>query len=59
MYVGFVLICAFAPEQTEQIVAAGLNLAVVYGFGLIAIAFVMAMIYGLMCRNDSEQGDVK
>jgi len=59
LYLGFVLISAFAPEQMEQIVVAGLNLAVVYGFALIAAAFVMAMIYGVMCRNDNEQGDVK
>lgn len=59
LYLGFVLISAFAPQQMDQIVAAGLNLAVVYGFALIAIAFVMAMIYGVMCRNDHEQGDVE
>ncbi len=59
VYLGFVLISAFAPEQMERIVAAGLNLAVVYGFALIAVAFLMAMVYGVMCRNDNEPGDVK
>ena len=56
-YAGFVLISAFAPEQMEAIVWAGLNLAVVYGFALIAIAFVMAMIYGVMCRRDDESSE--
>ena len=56
-YAGFVLISAFAPEQMETIVWAGLNLAVVYGFALIAIAFVMSLIYGLLCRQDDESSD--
>jgi uncharacterized membrane protein (DUF485 family) len=57
LYLGFVLISAFAPEVMERIVAVGLNLAVVYGFALIAVAFVMSLIYGLLCRDDSESGD--
>lgn len=32
----------------------GVNLAILYGFGLIVAAFVMAMIYGLMCKSDDE-----
>lgn len=59
LYSGFVLISALAPQQMERIVAAGLNLAVVYGFVLIAAAFVMAMIFGIMCRTDSEPRDVE
>ena len=64
MYLGFVLISAFSPDQMERIVAAGLNLAVVYGFALIAVAFVMALVYGIMCRSDEQTeadraGDVK
>ena len=57
LYLGFVLISAFAPDMMDRIVAAGLNLAVVYGFALIAVAFVMSLIYGVLCRNDSESGD--
>ena len=57
LYLGFVLISAFSPDVMERIVALGLNLAVVYGFALIAVAFVMSLIYGLLCRNDSESGD--
>jgi uncharacterized membrane protein (DUF485 family) len=36
----------------EVVVFAGLNLAIVYGFTLIIAAFVLAIIYGWMCRND-------
>lgn len=57
LYLGFVLISAFAPDQMEQIVGAGLNLAVVYGFALIVVAFAMSLIYGFMCRRDDENSD--
>ncbi|QDT06854.1 hypothetical protein K227x_52750 [Rubripirellula lacrimiformis] len=54
LYLGFVLINAFAANVMETIVIAGLNLAIVYGFGLIVAALVMALIYGVMCRSEGE-----
>ena len=45
-YVGFVLISAFASHWFEIILPGGLNLAIVYGFALIGLAVVLAMIYG-------------
>ena len=33
----------------QIIVVAGLNLAVVYGMGLIGLALVMALIYNALC----------
>lgn len=54
-YLGFVLINAFAADLMETQTLAGLNLAIVYGFGLIVAALVLAMIYGLMCRRDTSQ----
>lgn len=56
LYGGFVGINAFAPVRMEMPVFAGLNLAVVYGFGLILFAFVLAMIYGVLCRDESSKG---
>lgn len=63
-YLGFVLINAFAADLMETITLAGLNLAIVYGFGLIVLALVLALVYGVMCRSepvddptDSEEGD--
>lgn len=47
-YVGFVLISAFASERLETILPGGLNLAVVYGFGLILLALILAAAYGWM-----------
>lgn len=56
-YAGFVLISAFAPELMERVVWAGLNLAVVYGFALIVVAFAMALVFGFLCRSDNHAED--
>lgn len=50
LYGGFVLLNAFAPEQMERTPLAGVNLAILYGFGLIAAALVLALVYGWLCR---------
>jgi uncharacterized membrane protein (DUF485 family) len=50
-YGGFVLLTAFDREAMGNIVGGGVNLAIAYGFGLIAAAIVLAMIYGWLCRG--------
>lgn len=52
LYAGFVLINAFAADQMETVVLQGLNLAIVYGFGLIAVALILALVYGMLCRPE-------
>jgi len=52
LYGGFVFLNTFSPAKMEVVVFAGLNLAIVYGFILILAAFVLALIYGWLCRND-------
>ena len=52
LYLGFVLINAFDADVMDTIAFAGLNLAIVYGFALIVIALVLALIYGVMCRSE-------
>lgn len=54
LYAGFVLLSAFAPDVMETNIA-GINLAVWYGLGLIVAAFVMAMLYGFLCRPETPQ----
>jgi uncharacterized membrane protein (DUF485 family) len=44
-YGGFVYLSAFNAEVMAAHAFAGVNVAVVYGFGLIALALVMALIY--------------
>ena len=58
LYVGFIVVNAFAPDFTETIVAAGLNLAIVYGFALIFAALVMSIIYGVLCRDEIEDESI-
>lgn len=47
-YAGFVAINAIKPSMMQTVVL-GQTLAVVYGFALILVAFVMAIIYNQMC----------
>jgi uncharacterized membrane protein (DUF485 family) len=49
LYAGFVLINTFKPMLMEATVFLGLNLAVVYGFGLIIVALILALIYNSKC----------
>jgi uncharacterized membrane protein (DUF485 family) len=50
LYGAFVGINAFDPGAMDTVVVAGVNLAVIYGLGLILAAFVLALIYGWLCR---------
>jgi uncharacterized membrane protein (DUF485 family) len=54
LYLGFVMINAFAADVMERVVLAGLNLAIVYGFGLILVAVLLALVYGLGCRSETD-----
>jgi uncharacterized membrane protein (DUF485 family) len=51
LYGGFVLLAAFSPQSMEATPAAGVNLAVWYGFALIVAAMALALIYGWACRS--------
>ena len=61
-YAGFVAINIIKPILMEKIIILGLNLATVYGFGLIFFAMFMALIYNVMCTKaeaamkDQEDG---
>jgi uncharacterized membrane protein (DUF485 family) len=55
LYVGFVLINAYAPHWMQWTPVAGLNLALLYGFGLILVAFLMALVYGWLSRAPAEE----
>ncbi len=49
VYAGFVLINIMSPLSMEAEIIFGLNLAVVYGFGLIIFALILALIYNHKC----------
>jgi len=53
-YGGFVFLSAFSPETMETMPIEGINLAILYGFALIIVAFVLALIYGAVCRLSKQ-----
>lgn len=48
-YAGFVAINLLSPKAMAATVFMGLNLATVYGFALIVVALIMALIYNFLC----------
>ncbi|MBW3543696.1 MAG: DUF485 domain-containing protein [Planctomycetes bacterium] len=58
LYGGFVFLNAFSPRAMEAKPLFGVNLAILYGFGLIVAALVLALAYGFLCRSDAlPEGD--
>jgi len=61
IYALFVIVGAFLPKVMNTAMA-GVNVAVVWGFFLIILAFVMALVYGRLCDQpmaDNKSGDSK
>lgn len=55
LYSGFVFLNAFSPDTMEITPVAGINLAILYGFGLIAAAWVLALLYGWLCKSPANE----
>ncbi len=55
-YAGFVAICAFSFETMRREIG-GVNLAIIYGLGLIVLALLLAVVYMLLCRRDHESAE--
>ncbi len=54
----FVAINVLSPKTMGTILLGELNIAVVYGFGLIVLAIVMGLIYNYMCcKKENELND--
>ncbi len=53
-YGTFVVINAAWPQWMDVVVWSGLNLAVVYGLGLIVGAFLLALVYALLCKTPAK-----
>ncbi len=56
-YSAFVLINALQPSWMEGTPLAGVNWAVWSAFGLISLAFVLALVYGAMCGTDEAESE--
>jgi len=50
-YAGFVAINLLDPLAMENVVLWGMNLATVYGFALIIVALIEALVYDWLCRR--------
>jgi hypothetical protein len=54
-YASFVALNLLSPLTMAAIVFAGLNLATVYGFALIIVALIEALVYDAMCRKKEAE----
>ena len=54
LYGGFVFLNAFSADTMESTPIPGVNLAILYGFGLIIAALLLALLYGFLCRTDES-----
>lgn len=54
-YAGFVIIGVFNYELLSTSVLFGLNLAVVYGIGLIVFAVILGVIYNYFCSKYEDE----
>lgn len=55
-YAVFVLTNAFASSVMDVVLVAGLNLAILSGFGLLALALLLAIVYGLLASDEPSGG---
>jgi len=54
VYAGFILINIINPKLMGTDIGS-LNLAIVYGFGLIIFALILALLYNHVCTRTEEQ----
>lgn len=57
IYAGFVAINLIDPGLMEKTVLFGLNLATIYGFGLIIFAFLEALVYNAICLGYEKRAE--
>ena len=55
VYAIYVAINVISPKAMGIVIFAGLNLACVYGFGLILLAIIMGLIYNAMCTAAEDR----
>jgi len=62
IYLAFIIICVLSPSFMAKDVGS-LNVAIVYGFGIIILAIIQAIIYNNICsakeRHDIAPDDTK
>lgn len=53
-YGGFIYLSAFDREYTKTPSLGGVNVATLYGFALIIGAFILALLYMVLCRREVD-----
>ena len=57
IYLAFILVCVISPQVMAKDVGS-LNVAIVFGFGIIILAIIQALIYNFICsRRENKDGD--
>ena len=51
VYSVYVVLNAFKPMVMDAVPLLGVNLAVLFGLGLIVLALVLALVYAWLCRS--------
>jgi uncharacterized membrane protein (DUF485 family) len=55
VYLVFMILNVATPSTMGLIIVGGLNVAVVYGFALIILAFIMAIFYNSACTKHEKK----
>lgn len=55
LYAGFIFLAVFRTEWFGTTEFGGVNLAIIYGFVLIAAALVLALVYVILCRPSAAR----
>jgi uncharacterized membrane protein (DUF485 family) len=58
LYGGFMALAAFKPQLMGKAPFGGMNLAVIYGIGLIVAALLLALFYMVLCRHNRPRENV-
>ncbi|MEE3369415.1 MAG: DUF485 domain-containing protein [Planctomycetota bacterium] len=59
LYGTYVFLNAFSAQTMEATPFAGINLAILFGFGLIITALVLALVYGALCAAGDSTSQEK
>jgi len=59
IYMGFVALAVFATETLKTPVLAGVNLAIIYGMGLIIFAIILGLVYNHACTKKENEMNQK
>ena len=57
VYLAFILISVISPATMAKDIGS-LNVAIVYGFGIIVLAIIQAVIYNAICSNKEKHDHV-